>query len=164
MPVQIPEKEKYKAAILYLLNKLGKIEGKKKAYKLFYFLDFDYFEAHDKPFTGEVYTALKMGPAPRFFDAVIEELQKEGAVVIEKEKKHPTHENKTVIYKPKAETGWIFSIQEKKMLDRVAKKYGAFTGKELEDLSHAQAPFNAVALGEIIPYEYAHYRDSDDLS
>ncbi len=73
----ILNEEKYKATILYLVNSLGEIEGKKKAYKLMYYLDFDFFEAYEKPFTGETYKALPMGPAPIYFTAIVEELVKE---------------------------------------------------------------------------------------
>ncbi|HWS83989.1 MAG TPA: hypothetical protein VN207_06990 [Ktedonobacteraceae bacterium] len=55
MATMVLDKEKYKDAFLYLLGALEKIEGKEKACKLFYFLDFDYYEAYDIPFTGETY-------------------------------------------------------------------------------------------------------------
>jgi uncharacterized phage-associated protein len=50
------------------------------------------------------------------------------------------------------------------MLNRVIRKYGALTGKDLQDLSHAQAPYNAVDLNEVIPYEFSFYRDTLDLT
>ena len=159
----ILDKEKYAAAFTYLANKLGKINGKKKACKLLYFLDFDFFEAYEKPFTGETYTALPMGPVPRYFDGIVEELVKNGYIETKKMITSPTHDNLTVVYIPKKQMDYKFSQEEKKMLDRVAKKYGPLTGKDLEVLSHAQAPYAAVDLGEVIPYEYSFYRDSQDL-
>lgn len=157
------DKEKYKAAFLYMLNKLGKIMGKKKAYKLFYFLDFDYFEAYEKPFTGETYVALPMGPAPRYFDAITEELKKENKIKIEKIKTMPQHENDTIIYTPKTKVDYKFSTEEKTMLDRIIKVYGGLTGKDLEDLSHNQAPYAAVGNNDVIPYEFSFYRDTPNL-
>lgn len=157
------DKEKYKAAFLYLLEKLGKIEGKKKAYKLLYFLDFDFYEAYDRPFTGETYTALPMGPAPRYFDGIAEELQKEGLIEIVKSKTQPYHENDTVIFSPKKIIKSHFSGEEQKMLDRVVKVYGNLTGKDLENLSHEQAPYAAVSLYDVIPYEFSYYRDTPNL-
>jgi hypothetical protein len=47
MATMVLDKEKYKDAFLYLLCALGKIEGKKKVCKLFYFLDFDYYESYE---------------------------------------------------------------------------------------------------------------------
>lgn len=159
----ILDKNKYKATLLYMANALGQIEGKKKAYKLLYFLDFDYYEAYGKPFTGEVYKALDMGPAPIYFIDVMGELISEGKIRINKIRTSPMHENDTVIYKPLENTDYKFSMQEKKMLDRVIKLYGNQTGKSLEKLSHSEAPYNAVSLYQIIPYEYSLYRDTPDL-
>lgn len=159
----ILDKEKYAAAIIYLVNKLGKINGKKKAYKLLYFLDFDFFEAYEKPFTGETYTALPMGPVPRYFDGIVDQLVKDGYIEIKKVVMSPMYENPAVIYIPKKKMNYRFSKQEQKMLDRVVDKYGSLTGKDLEVLSHAQPPYAAVELGEVIPYEYSYYRNSQDL-
>lgn len=157
------DKEKYKAAFLYILQKLGKLEGKKKAYKLLYFLDFDFFEAYDKSFTGETYTALQMGPAPRYFEAIASELQNEGYINIKKEKKVSYHKNDTIIFEPKKDYQYQFSKEELEMLERLINVYGNQTGKQLEDLSHTQAPYMAVDIGEIIPYEFSYYRDTPDL-
>lgn len=153
----ILDKEKYKAAFLYMLQALDKIEGKKKACKLFYFLDFDYYEAYEKPFTGETYISYPMGPVPQYFGAIADEMEAEGLIRRE-------HENDTVTYIPCKSVDAHFTEEERKMLNRVISKYGALTGKDLQDLSHAQAPYNAVDLNEVIPYEFSFYRDTPDLT
>lgn len=158
------DKDKYKAAFLYIARALGKIEGKKKAYKLFYFLDFDYYEAYEKPFTGDTYKALPMGPVPIYFDGIVHELIKEGKVEIKKTRKFSIHDNDTVTYEPKAGPSFNFSSQEKRMLDRIIRIYGQNTGKMLENISHSEAPYNAVELYQIIPYEYSIYRDTNKLT
>ena len=158
------DQNKYKAAFLYLLDKLGKIEGKKKAYKLFYFLDFDFYEAYEKSFTGDVYRALPMGPAPTYFDAIAEELQQEGYIKISKERKSVSHGFDTIIYQEIKPLKYDFSKDELHMLNRVIEKYGPLTGKELENLSHNQAPYAAVNLNDVIPYEFSLYRDTPNLT
>ena len=163
MVTQVLDKEKYKATILYLLNALGEIKGKKKSYKLLYFLDFDFFEAYDKSFLGETYKSLPMGPAPVYFDAVINEMKEEGLVEVRKTRISPTHENDTVVFAPTTKSNYSFTKEEKRMLDRIVRKYGASTGTDLEKLSHSEAPYNSVELFQIIPYEYAVYRDTPDL-
>ena len=163
MVTQVLDKEKYKATILYLLNAIGEIKGKKKSYKLLYFLDFDFFEAYDKSFLGETYKSLPMGPAPVYFDAVINEMQSEGMVDIKRSRMSLAHENDTVVFTPKAKSNYNFTKEEKKMLDRIVRKYGDSTGTDLEKLSHSEAPYNSVELFQIIPYEYAIYRDTPDL-
>jgi hypothetical protein len=155
---------KYKAAFLYLLQSLGKIEGKKKACKLFYFLDFDYYEAYETPFTGETYVSYPMGPFPQYFQPLVEEMQKEGLISIELKRRDPEHENETVIYTSIGTLGYHWSLQERNMLDRIAEKYGALSGGALEGLTHAEAPYNAVDLHEVIPYEFSFYRGTPDLA
>lgn len=157
------DKEKYKAALLYIANSLEGIEGMKKAYKLFYFLDFDFYEAYGKPFTGDTYKALEMGPAPIYFTSIAQELVDENKMEIKKVRKSLSHENDTIIYKPLKNTDYKFTGEEKKMLDRIIKLYGNQTGTNLEKLSHAEAPYNAVGLYQVIPYEYSIYRDTPNL-
>lgn len=163
MITQVIDKEKYKATILYLLNAIGEIKGKKKSYKLLYFLDFDFFEAYDKSFLGETYKSLPMGPAPVYFDAVINEMKAEGMIDIKKTRLSLSHENDTVVFVPKTKSKYVFTVEERKMLDRIVRKYGSSTGTDLEKLSHGEAPYNSVELFQIIPYEYAMYRDTQDL-
>jgi len=157
------DNEKYKAVILYLLHKLGKIEGKKKAYKLLYFLEFDFYEAYEKPLIGEMFRSLPMGPAPLYFDAIIAQMQQEKTVTTQKVKTSPLHENETVIYVAQSDDGYAFSSPEIRMMDRIVEKYGKLTGKDLENISHEQAPYRAVKPMEIIPYELSFYRETPDL-
>ena len=158
------DKDKYKAAFLYIANSIGKVEGMKKAYKLLYFLDFDFYEAYEKPFTGEIYKSLQMGPVPVYFSGIIEELEKEGKIRTKKVRMSPAHDNDTIVYEPVSIENYAFSKQEKKMLDRIIRIYGNQTGKSLEKISHAEAPYNAVGLYQVIPYEYSLYSDTPDLT
>ncbi len=164
MVTHILDKDKYKAAFLYIANALGKVEGKKKAYKLFYYLDFDFYEAYERSFTGDIYKALPMGPVPVYFDAIVEELVQENKVLVKKIKMSPAHDNDTVIFEPKVSSSYNFTYNEKKMLDRIVKLYGLQTGKSLELLSHSEAPYNAVDQYQVIPYEYSIYRDTTNLT
>jgi len=161
--MMILDKDKYKSAFLYMLESLDKIEDKKKACELFYFLDFDYYEAYETSFTGETYISYPMGPLPQYFEPIVHEMEQEGLIQVGYEKQSPTHENETAIYSPLKSPDYPFTEEERKMLDRVAKKYGALTGKDLQELSHAQAPYNAVDFNEVIPYEFSFYRDTPDL-
>ncbi len=47
------------------------------------------------------------------------------------------------------------------MLERIVKKYGGLSGKQLEELSHGEAPYVASGLNEVIPYELAYYRGTE---
>ncbi|MDD4358279.1 MAG: Panacea domain-containing protein [Candidatus Pacebacteria bacterium] len=136
--------KKYKQAILYLCSKLdGEIWGKKKLAKLLYFVDFDFFEKYQKYFTGDKYRALPMGPFPVSLSEITSEMEKEGMKCL----KNPQVS--------------IFSKEEIEMLDRIIKKYGDLNGKQLEDLTRAEAPYiGTEPKGEIL-YELAFYRGTD---
>lgn len=154
--------EKYKQAILYLCAKLGKeVRGKKKLAKLLYFVDFDFFEKNQKYFTGDKYKALPMGPFPISLNEITQEMAKEKSLKIESIKGHNGY-NATEVYKclkdPKSSA---FTEEEKKMLDRVIEKYGHLNGKQLEDLTHAEAPYSGTRLNDFIFYELAFYRGTD---
>ena len=151
---------KYKNAILYLSKNCngGRVWGKKKMYKLLYFLDFDFFEKYEKPITGDIYHKLQMGPAPAYFDAIAEELKKDGALEIGKGNSGNGY-NDAVVYRALEDPDVsVFESGEVNMLKRVVRKYGDKNGKELEILTHKEAPYLAVEDGEEMPLELAHYR------
>lgn len=154
--------EKYKQVILYLCAKLGKeIRGKKKLAKLLYFVDFDFFEKNQKHFTGDKYRALPMGPFPVFMDTITKEMVKEKVLKIESKEEREGYLATEVYSCLKGPKITFFSQEEKKMLDRVIKKYGHLNGKQLEDLTHAEAPYVGTESKEEIPYELAFYRGTD---
>jgi len=156
--------KKYKEAILYLCAQLdGEIRGKKKLAKLLYYLDFDHFEKNHKPITGDTYKALPMGPFPEAMTKIIEQLTraKKLSVTLEKEYENEKY-NPTEIYKCQGEPDIsVFDKEERATLKRVVKLYGRLNGKQLEDLTHAEAPYVATAPKEKIAYELAYYRGTD---
>jgi len=154
--------KKYKETILYLCDKLGgEIRGKKKLAKLLYYVDFDHFEKNHKPLIGETYRALPVGPFPETMTKIVNSLIKEKKLQFKKEKEKenflPTEIYKCVA-KPESK---IFSKQEKEILDRVVKLYGQLSGKQLEDLTHAEAPYLATEPKKEIAYELAYYRGTN---
>lgn len=155
-------RKKYQNAVLYLCRKLkGEVRGKKKLAKLLYFADFDLYEKIQESITGDTYRALPMGPFPAALEEITAEMAKKKMISIDKVEEYEGF-NSTEVYKCLAEPDTsVFSDEERKMLDRVARKYGHLTGKQLEDLSHAEAPYTATKLYEEVPYEFAYYRGTD---
>ncbi|OGF20624.1 hypothetical protein A2Y83_03665 [Candidatus Falkowbacteria bacterium RBG_13_39_14] len=155
-------KTKYEEAIIYLCWKLGKeIRGKKKLAKLLYYIDFDYYEKYQKFFTGEIYKKLPMGPFPFSLEAITDDLAKRGVISIEKLEEWDGY-NPTEIYKVLRNPNVAeFSEEEKEMLDRVIAKYGRLNGKELENLTHAEAPYIGAEDKKEIPYELVFYRGTE---
>ena len=155
--------EKYKNAILFLSENCGResLWGKKKMYKLLYFLDFDFFEKYEKPITGDVYHRLQMGPAPYYFDAIAQEMVDGGLLDVNKGKSGPGY-NDAYVYKALKDPDLsVFTKDELDMLKRVTRKYGNMTGKQLENLTHREAPYLAIDEGEEMPLELAHYRGTE---
>lgn len=158
---KISEK-KYKEAVLYLAQKLGgEIRGKKKLAKLLYFVDFDFFEKFQKHFIGDTYKALPMGPFPLTMEKVLADMTNEEKIVVKSEQDRADY-NLTEVYKAKKNpTKDFFSKDEQAILDRVILKYGHLTGKQLEDLTHAEAPYIGTAPNQEIAYELAFYRGTN---
>ena len=155
-------RKKYQLAILYFCWKLGKeLHGKKKLAKLLYYLDFDYYEKYQKYFTGEVYKKLPMGPFPVSLEKTTADMVKKKQLNIKKKNEWDGY-NPTEVYKilEKPDVS-IFSTEEKKMLDRIIKKYGHLNGKQLENLTHSEAPYIGAEDKKEIPYELSFYRGTD---
>ena len=155
-------RKKYQNAILYLCSKLkGEIRGKKKLAKLLYFVDFDLYEKKQKAITGEKYFAYPMGPFPEALEDITNEMI-EGKTLNIRQDKGVNGYNPTEVYTYLVEPDIsIFDDEERKMLDRIVLKYGNLTGKQLEGLSHAEAPYIGTELRKEIPYELAFYRGTD---
>lgn len=158
-------RKKYQNTVLYLCQKLkGEVRGKKKLAKLLYFADFDLYEKIQKSITGDVYRALPMGPVPSALEEITVEMAKKKMLGVEQVKEHEGY-NATEVYKCLIEPNLsVFDEEEKKMLDRIVVKYGHLTGKQLEELSHSEAPYVGTELRKEIPYELAFYRGTDFIN
>ena len=155
-------KKKYQNAVLYLCRKLGgEVRGKKKLAKLLYFADFDLYEKRQRPLTGDAYRAFPMGPLPSALEKMTADMAKKKLLAVENVQERDGY-NATEVYRCIAEPDTsVFDAEEKKMLDRIVVKYGHLNGKQLEELSHAEAPFIGTELRKVIPYELAFYRGTD---
>jgi uncharacterized phage-associated protein len=156
------DSKRYKEAILYLCDKLGgEIRGKKKLAKLLYYIDFDHFEKTHKPITRDMYKALPMGPFPESMPRIIEQLSKTKKLRVKLEKEKGGYQPTEIYTRLKKPDLSIFTKEEKETLERVIKLYGHLNGKQLEDLSHVEAPYVATEPKQEIAYELAYYRGTD---
>lgn len=158
------EESKYQNVILYLCDGVGgSLKGKKKLAKLLYYADFDNYEYNEsgKSITGDKYEAWKMGPVPMSFMSVIDKLEKNGKLKkysIDNSQNYSPTEVFECIGKPDMSK---FSKDEISILDRVIKRYGSLSGKQLEDLTHGEAPYVATDPSDEIMYDLAYYRGTD---
>ncbi len=155
-------RKKYQNAVLYLCQELGgEVRGKKKLAKLLYFADFDLYEKRQKPLTGDIYKALPMGPMPSALEEITKKMVENKLLTIKAIKEHEGY-NATEVYHCIVDPNVsAFDSEEKEMLDRIVTKYGHLNGKQLEELSHAEAPYVGTELRKEIPYELAFYRGTD---
>lgn len=158
------ETAKYKNTILYLCSKLGgSVRGKKKLAKLLYYVDFDRYEFKEsaKTVTGDKYEAWKMGPVPMHYMQIVNQLEKEGHLKSESIEGSFGYAP-TEVYSTNDQPDMnVFDDDDKIILQRVVSKYGNLTGKQLEDLTHAEAPFLATDQSEEILFDLAFYRGTD---
>lgn len=156
-------RKKYQNAILYLCSKLGgEVRGKKKLAKLLYFADFDFFEKYQRSITGDTYKAYPKGPLPKVLKDIVKEMVDKKMLQIDSVREWGEEYAPTEVYKCIAKPDdSIFDTEEKKMLDRVIKKYGGLNGEQLAELSHAEAPYTAAEPFGEIPYEFTYYRGTD---
>lgn len=159
---------KYENTIIYLCSKLGGvIKGKKKLYKLLYYVDFDMFEYKESmsTITGTRYYAWRMGPVPEpsVFSDLIEKMQNENKIKVDRQdiEKYETPTTMEIYSTDTKPNINLFSEDEIKILDRVVSHYGNLTGSQLETLTHKEAPWISTERLKVIPFELSFYRGTD---
>lgn len=151
---------KYSDVVFSLLKIAGgQIIGKKKFAKLLYFYEFDFFEKYEKTSTGETFLKYPMGPLPKNMEEIVNQLCKNGQIKTVSQKSSNGYD--IVEYKLIDNPIIKLTTEEKSILDRIQKLYIDKTGKELEDISHLQAPWNAVEMYQVINLELSYYRATD---
>lgn len=158
---------KYINAILFLCQSLGgSVIGKKKLYKLLYYVDFDHYEYKEsmRSITGGEYVAWSMGPVPKDRGEVLDYMVQQH--LLKRENIHIPNMNDAVRYTALSEPDMdVFDNDERFILNRVVRKYGGLTGRQLEILTHAEAPYIGTVQNEVIDYGLAFYRETafDDV-
>ena len=163
MRINIPEQnlEKFKQVLLYTLEKVGAKPnvGMTVLYKLFYFMDFDFYEKHERQLMGLTYMRNTHGPTPREFVSVVESMKERGEL-IEVKSKYFQHEQKKFL--PKNETDLsLLTGQELELIDDVLQRYSDKSATTLSAMTHRDTPWLATAEGENIDYELAFYRPDE---
>ena len=102
-----------------------------------------------------------MGPVPQHYTKIIEELEREGHLKSSLSESAPGYSPMEIYTASDEPDMKVFDQDDKDILDRVIKKYGGLTGKQLEDLTHAEAPFVATEQSEEILFDLAFYRGTD---
>lgn len=152
---------KYLNLILYILERANDVNlGKKKLFKLLYFVDFDYYERHQKSITGENYIVLQYGPVPEKGQAVLNAM--EGQNLIESIKaKRAIYDQIRFMPHQKADLS-VFDGEEFEHINSVITRFGDYDGATIERAAKNDIPFRATnESGEKkIDYDLVFYRAS----
>ena len=151
--------EKFKKLLHYIISKCGTNSnvGKTVLYKLLYFIDFNYFEIHEKSLSYETYKRLPHGPEPTHFDLAISELEKEGKI---SQDARLAYDNMSQFrYDSLKEPEIDFTEDELDVIDAVIEKLSNMNATQISEYSHGDMPWRAAEDYEIMKYSFVFYRD-----
>lgn len=151
--------KKYRNLILFFANKIknGTL-GKLKIMKLLYFLDFDYFEKYGKSVSGDEYLRFDLGPVPKMAKRILEKMEGKD-IKITKNKIGSGYNDQQLIEPMKDFDVSLFSREELLMMEEIAGKWEKFSGTDMKNASHGEAPWIATKPNGVIDYNLAYYRN-----
>src|SRR3989338_509566 len=151
--------KKYKNAILFFAKKVqnGTL-GKLKLMKLLYYLDFDFFEKYGRSVTGDEYLRFEYGPVPHMGEKILKQMSGK-EIRITKRKIADGINDQIHIEAVKDFDVNVFTKEELLMLEEISVKLEKFTGTEMKNASHGEAPWIATKPDGIIDYNLAYYRN-----
>ncbi len=159
--ISVPQKnlEKFKEVLLYILSKVGGKSnvGEAVIYKLFYFIDFDFYEKFEEQLVGATYIKNHYGPTPVEFKTVVDDMIQGGEVVKVKEKYFNYPQRKYLaVRRPNLD---VLSGREIEHIDDVLARLSDKNAKEMENYSHEDIPWETAEDGKPLSYESVFYRD-----
>ncbi len=144
------DREKFKEAILLLASHCPPEElGNVKLHKMLYFADMMNFLEEGSPLTGVDYLKQKFGPTARHLTSVVDELAREGRLLVRDAEYHGFYKRDYVVTDPRAPVR--LSEREQQLLKDVADFVRGKTARQISEISH-NAAWEAAELGEVIPY------------
>jgi transcriptional regulator with XRE-family HTH domain len=162
-PRSVPKEnaQRFKEVLLYIVSKVGSRPniGQTALYKLLYFIDFDYYEKHQKYLIGATYIKNTFGPSPVSFAKITRELEKAGKLVSVKSKYFGLDQQKYMVTsEPEVSS---LSAQELKHIDDELERLATKSAKELSDLSHKDTPWRVAEDRQVLNYRHVFYRPDE---
>lgn len=150
---------KLEAVLLYVLGKVGARPniGQTAIYKILYFIDFDFYEKHDRPITGLSYYHSHFGPTPGpTFDQLTKSLIDTGKLQIVKAKFHDKPQTR---YLANADSDMTsLTGQELVHINAVLDRLSHKTASQISDYAHQDTPWVVTKPGQRINYRLSKYR------
>lgn len=159
--ISVPQKnlKKFKEVLLYILEKVGakKNIGETALYKIFYFIDFDFYEKFEEQLIGATYVKNHYGPTPVEFRDIARRMQLKKEILLVKSKYFDYDQKKYLpLRKPDLS---VLTALEKEHIDWELQRLSDMNGSELREYSHGDVPWKIYKHGEKLSYESVFYRD-----
>ena len=151
--------DKLEAVLLYVLRKVGSRPniGQTVIYKILYFIDFDFYEKHDRPITGLSYYHNHFGPTPGLaFNQLTESLIAAGKLQVVKAKFHNKPQTRYLANADPDLTS--LTGQELVHIDEVLDRLSHKTASQISEYAHRDTPWVATEPGKKINYQLSKYR------
>ncbi|MFH1846531.1 MAG: type II toxin-antitoxin system antitoxin SocA domain-containing protein [Candidatus Omnitrophota bacterium] len=159
--ISVPQKnlDKFKEVLLYVLSKVGSKPnvGESVLYKLFYFMDFNYYEKYEEQLMGATYIKNHYGPTPIEFVKIIENMEGKDLVKV-KDTYFQYPQTKYLPLRDSDLTKIKITPQEQKVIDDVLNTLSDMNASQISEYSHNDVPWQTTEDGEIIDYEAVFYR------
>lgn len=161
----IPNMQKYKHMILTFLRMNVSNDGKipkTKLAKLLYLADFAWFYNALESMSGMQYRRITYGPVPDAFFRVLDELEEEGKIIIDR--KNGNGKECFLVSESesnKNEKIQTISTEEKTLMKKIAEKWKDKKTQEIVNFTHNQLPYSLCRENELIPYELITQEDPE---
>jgi hypothetical protein len=136
--------------------------GAVKLNKYLYFAEFSAVRRLGHPITGVDYQKLTHGPAPRRLLPIRDALVADGSARLERQQDAFGYEHTVVVPLRDADLS-RFSADEIRIIDEVVEELLPLNGAQVSDLSHREAGWMMVNVGDTIPYELALVARPDEI-
>ena len=149
----------FEQVILYVLDKVGGKPnvGETVLHKLFYFIDFDYYEKYEENLMGETYVKNSYGPTSVSLVRNLNNMEEKGEIKKTEKEYHNYVQRKYLIARvPKPNT---LSARDVEHIDGVLDRLSDMSATEISEYSHNDIPWKCVEFSQPIPYESVFYRD-----
>jgi uncharacterized phage-associated protein/ribosome-binding protein aMBF1 (putative translation factor) len=141
--------QKQEAAILYFSQQINNtFLGRTKLMKLLYYADYEWIQKKGVSLTGDTYVAMPYGPVPKHAQQALKQLEKKGAIRIEKTKLGNYDLERCIgLEEPDLS---VLTSEEITHLGSIARRFEFWTAKQMSDLTHEDWPWLSTRLGEEI--------------
>lgn len=149
----------FRQVILYVLDRAGGKPnvGEAVLHKLFYFIDFDYYEKFEENLMGETYIKNGYGPTSVNLARILHCMEEEGAVQ-KTERVYRNYSQRRYLTTGRPDTD-LLHTRDIEHIDQVLARFSGMSAAELSEYSHNDIPWKCTHYGKPIPYETVFYRD-----